>query len=165
LNWNFSTIGAVHTLLCLYVLWIGAIMLWRAKGNSLHRSSGRRYLFASTLSCVSALMIYPDGTFNIFHVIAVVTLMLLAIGFGSAHSKVPKRKWLRIHITTIVLSYYMMIGGLINEAFVRITSLRGHGGLAAGIHSAGLIAILMVMAYFYGRTAHAPISAAAEPVH
>ncbi|MEV4781098.1 DUF2141 domain-containing protein [Burkholderia sp. LMU1-1-1.1] len=150
---HLTFIGWLHTLACVYALYIGGLVLWRAKGGTTHRRDGRRYLCAMLVVNVTALGIYQIGHFNVFHVLALCTLASLAIAFASARWRKPGRHWLRIHLSAIVFSYYQLIGGLINEAFVRVPALQGERALVGLAQGAAMIMFLMILSYFWGRTA------------
>lgn len=153
--------GWLHTLACVYALLIGARLLWRAKGGTAHRRNGQRYLLSMVVVNLTALGIYQIGSFNVFHVLAIATLASVAIAFASARWRKPQRYWLRIHLSAIVFSYYQLIGGLVNEAFVRVPQLqdqRAMVGLAQGL---ALVVFLMMLSYFWGRTARTGAAAVA----
>lgn len=172
---NLTLIGWLHTLACTYSLLVGATLLWRAKGGAAHKEQGRRYIYAMAFANLSALAIYQIGSFNVFHVLALCTLASVAIAFASARWRAPRRHWLCIHLTAIVFSYYQLVGGLINELFVRVPPLQGHQGAIALTQAVALIAALMLLSYFWGMTARGGIAAqaglaaalviAAAPVH
>jgi len=145
--------GWLHTLACCYALISGGVLLWRAKGGGAHRRQGRRYLGAMVLANLTALGIYQIGSFNVFHVLALCTLASLAIAFASARWRKPGRYWLRIHLSAILFSYYQLIGGLVNEVFVRVPALQGQKAMVGLTQGVVMIVFLMVLSYFWGRTA------------
>lgn len=72
---------------------------------------------------VTALGIYRDGVFFFPHWLAVVTLAVIAVGYWAVSAR-SIRRWLSVHITCMVVSYYMLVGGAINEVFLRIDVLQ-----------------------------------------
>lgn len=149
---NFTLIGWLHTLACTYSLLAGARLLWGAKGGAAHRQAGRRYIYAMTFASLSALGIYQIGSFNIFHVLALCTLLSLALAWFSARRRLPRRHWLRVHLSAIVFSYYQLIGGLINELFSRVPGLIGKSNLLGLTQAVTLVVFLMMLSYFWGAT-------------
>lgn len=149
---HLSFIGWLHALACAVALIIGARVLWRAKGGASHRRDGQRYLCVMIVVNLTALGIYRIGSFNVFHILALCTLASLAIAFASARWRKPGRYWLRIHLSAIVFSYYQLIGGLINEAFVRVPALHGERALTGLTQGVAMMVSLMILAYFWGRT-------------
>lgn len=158
---HLTLTGWLHTLACSYALMIGGAMLWRAKGGSVHRRDGMRYLYAMLLANLTALGVYQLGGFNVFHILALCTLLSLALAFASAHWRKPRRYWLRIHLGAILFSYYQLIGGLINEAFVRIPALHGEKAMAGLTQGVAMMVFLMILSYFWGKTARSSAAALA----
>lgn len=155
MNLTMSALGWFHTLCCLYAMWSGGRLLLSPKGGAQHRTRGRRYIAASLLVNVSALGIYTLGSFRVFHWMAIVTLVSIAIAFASAYWKRPYGIWLRIHLTGIIFSYYMLWGGAVNEAFLRIAALKplAREGVAVGfVHTLFMAMLLMSIAYYWGKT-------------
>jgi uncharacterized protein (DUF2141 family)/uncharacterized membrane protein len=150
---HLTFIGWLHALACVVALTIGGLVLWRAKGGATHRRDGQRYLCAMVVVNLTALGIYRIGSFNVFHILALCTLASLAIAFASARWRKPQRHWLRIHLSAVVFSYYQLVGGLINEAFVRVPALQGERALAGLTQGVAMMVFLMILSYFWGRTA------------
>src|SRR5262249_14340342 len=55
---------------------------------------------------------------------AVAALIVIAAGFAAAHYKFPRTGWMHVHLTCMVASFYILIGGAVNEVFLRATFLR-----------------------------------------
>ena len=157
--YGIGFIGWIHTIACTFALICGAIVLWQFKGGAVHKRLGVNYVIASLVANVSALCIYRMGGFNIFHVLAIATLASLVIAFVAARWKTPTRFWLRIHLTAIIFSYYQLVGGLINETFVRLPGLKSQVTALNLCQGLGFVFFLMVIAYFWGKTSRQPIAA------
>jgi len=156
---DLTAIGWFHAVLGVYALVAGARVLVAMKGDSHHRKLGRRYALATVLVSLSGLGIYRQGTMSAFHLMALATLVGIALAVVAARRQGSSRMWLRTHLTAILFSYYMLLGGTVNQAFARIpllTSLsRNAMGIALGMTHSVLIALfLMVVAYFWGKTSH-----------
>ncbi|MYN11325.1 DUF2141 domain-containing protein [Pseudoduganella aquatica] len=158
---HLTLTGWLHTLACSYALIIGGAMLWRAKGGAVHRRDGMRYIYAMLLANLTALGVYQLGGFNVFHILALCTLLSLAVAFASARWRKPGRYWLRIHLSAMLFSYYQLVGGLINEAFVRIPALHGQKAMAGLAQGVAMMVFLMVLSYFWGKTARSSAAAIA----
>lgn len=120
---NISLIGWIHTLTCVFAMIAGGVALFAIKGSADHRKWGKWYVYAMLVTNVSALLIYPNGEFNIFHGMAVGTLLVLLLGWYAA----PRQRtvlWANTHLSCMIWSYYMLYGGLINEAFLRMPALQ-----------------------------------------
>jgi uncharacterized membrane protein len=123
MNLDLYPIGWLHTLASLIALGTGAIMLVRPKGTPVHRLRGRIYILAMIATCLTSFAIYRRGIFWFPHWTSVAALVLVAGGFVLAHYK-PSRGWMHFHLTCMIASYYVLIGGGVNEVFLRVDVLR-----------------------------------------
>src|ERR1700704_5411272 len=120
MNLDLSLLGWAHTLACLCALATGAIVLTGPKGSSQHRSFGRLYLISMLVTNLTALGIYRRGVFYFPHWFGVAALIAITIGFVCVRVRRPRAYWLNAHLTCMVASYYMLIGGGVNEVFLRV---------------------------------------------
>ena len=151
----------------------GAWNLLLPKGTPLHRRAGRLYVAAMLIANLGILAVYRfdiasfrpfrggPGIFGIFHWEAVTTLALLALAVYAA----PRQRravWAYIHPIAMLLTYYILVGGLINEMFVRVTVLRamvgsGRSFFASPIvgltQSAAMLLFIVMLVYFVVRVA------------
>jgi uncharacterized membrane protein len=128
MNLDLSLLGWLHTLACLVALALGTANLVRWKGTRVHRLIGHWYLGSILLVCVTSLGIYRLHRFFFPHWLAIATIILAASAYGFAHFQRPQRFWLRGHIISTVLTFYMLIGGGVNEVFLRVNVLRRLSG-------------------------------------
>lgn len=168
MNLSLSMLGWLHTLCCLYAMWIGARVAFSFKGGQQHRARGKRYVMASIVLNLTALGIYTVDGFRIFHAMALVTLASVLLAFAAARWKRPQGAWLRVHLTAIIFSYYMLWGGAVNEAFLRVHVLKAlpYANAAMGIaHTLLMVLLLVYVGYCWGKTARSPVaSGAGQPV-
>lgn len=122
MNLDLTPVGWVHTLASVIALAAGAVVLVRPKATPTHRLRGRIYLLAQIATCLTSFAIYGRGVFWFPHWIGVATLVLIACGFAFAHLKLP-RGWMHWHLSCMIASYYLLIGGGVNEVFLRIEVL------------------------------------------
>lgn len=125
MNLDMSALGWAHSVACVVALGLGLFNIVTPKGIRLHRGIGDAFALVMALVCLSALGVYRLHKFWFPHWDAVATLALIAVGWGAARFKRPRRGWIYIHLTTMVFSYYMLIAGGVNEAFLRVDALRG----------------------------------------
>ncbi len=78
---GLSPLGIFHTLLGIVALGSGAAALAKYKEISPRSKSGRVYLATTVLTAVTALFIFAHGTFGPPHVVALLTLLALSVGF------------------------------------------------------------------------------------
>lgn len=144
-----TLISAAHVLTASLSLIIGAIVIVLNKGSLLHKKLGVFYFYAMIINNVTSLFIYRLGIFFFPHWLAIITLGIIIPGFLITKFKTYKH-WLKIHIICFILSYYMLIGGAINEAFLRIEELKPIMGTPSFgiIHFSAQIIFVIIITYF-----------------
>lgn len=174
---NMSIIGWLHSLACTLALVVGASNILLAKGTPRHRRAGRIYFYAMLAANLSAFGVYHfdiahfrplsagANTFGIFHWEAVATLVLLGLGVYAAPRQ-SRALWAYTHPIAMMLTYYMLIGGLINELFSRVMALRGlamahaprgtvtvaSSPIVGMIHATTMLLFLAMILYFVIKT-------------
>ena len=167
---NISLIGWLHSLSCMLALVLGAWNIAMAKGTLRHRRVGLAYVITMLVANLSAFGLYHfdvarfapfsagAGVFGLFHWEAVATLAFLGLAVFAAPRQ-NRAVWAYSHPLAMLVTYYMLVGGLINELFVRVLPLRAfaqaHGGVGFGrspvigmIHTAALAWFLLSLIYF-----------------
>ena len=118
-----SLISFVHILSASLSLFFGGWVLFKTKGTPKHKKIGFYYFIAMLFNNITALMIY--NAFNEWffpHWLAVATLSLLIPGYFV--SKIKNSLFaMKVHIVAMITSYYFLIGGAVNEAFLHIPYL------------------------------------------
>ena len=151
---DLSLLGWVHTVACLCALAIGATVLVGPKGSARHRQIGRLYLVSMLATNLTALGIYQRGMFYFPHWFAVAALIAVTIGFVCIRTRRPHAYWRHAHLTCMVASYYMLIGGGVNEVFLRIRMLHAvvpdvlHSPVVGMTHFAVMAMFAILIAYF-----------------
>jgi len=152
-NLDLYPIGWVHFVASLIALAAGAVVLVRPKGTPVHRLRGRAYVVALVITSVTALFIYRSGVFFFAHWFGVASLIVVALGFAFAHFR-WSRGWMNLHLTCMIASYYMLVGGGVNEIFLRVHVLRrlvpvlSNSRLVDITHFAVLMLFAILIAYF-----------------
>jgi len=174
---NISLLGWLHALACLAALAAGSWNLALPKGTPLHRQVGRGYMLSMLVLNLSAFGIYKfdigsfvpfhagPHIFGLFHWFAVAALVFIAIGWYAARHQ-DRAFWAYTHPIAMLLSFYDLVGGGINEVFTRVLPLRAV--LIASARAAGpgrqppilgevqqlwMAAILVMIVYFIARVA------------
>ena len=152
-----DSVGWLHTFACVLALYLGAVLLLSVQGTPRHRRLGRYYFVSMLVVNLSALLIYRMNVFFFPHWLAIITLLVLAVGYWVIIQK-PFKRWLGIHIFCVITSYYMLIGGAINEAFLRldyvIAIAERTDGLAYNTaHTIGMCVYGLMLVYYcyFGR--------------
>ena len=100
------------------------LVLLRPKGTPVHKRRGPVYALTLLVTNVTALGIYRRGIFFFPHWLAIAALIVTTVGVLAAHFKVPRRAWLHVHLTCLLTSLYLLVGGGVNEVFLRVDILR-----------------------------------------
>ena len=80
-------IGWFHTIMGIIALISGAVALAKYKEIGFRTRYGQVYLATTFLTATTALAIYQHGTFGVAHVLAVMTLLALAVGAAAETTK------------------------------------------------------------------------------
>ena len=153
MNLDLYPIGWVHFAASLIALGAGAVVLVRPKGTPVHRLRGRVYALALVATCLTSFAIYRRGIFWFPHWFGVASLIAVTAGVALAHFKQP-RGWMHLHLTCMVASYYMLIGGGVNEVFLRVHALRRivpdvlNSPIVGTTHFAVMVFFIILIAYF-----------------
>jgi uncharacterized membrane protein len=124
MNLDLVPLGWIHSLACLVALAAGALIFVTPKGTRRHRQVGQWYLGSMLVLNLTALGIYQLGVFFFPHVLAIATLVLIALGWGAARLIRRHGVWKHVHLSSMIVSYYMLIGGGVNEVYLRIDAMR-----------------------------------------
>ena len=109
----------MHLVGSLAALAAGFLALLRPKGTPVDRRRGRVYALALLVTSVTALGIYRRGIFFFPHWLAIAALIVTTVGILAAHFKVPQKTRLHLHLTCLLTSLYILVGGSVNEVFLR----------------------------------------------
>jgi uncharacterized membrane protein len=175
---DITAIGWLHSAACVIAFFAGANNLIAEKGTARHRAIGLAYFWSMIVLNVSSLVIFRfdiagfrpfvagPHVFGLFHWFAVITLVAVLAGrYAAAHQ--GRAVWAYTHPVAMILSYYMLIGGAINEAFARIDtlhamalrSMHAANGHAVGapliglMQSAAMAAAFVLVLYFTAKVA------------
>jgi uncharacterized membrane protein len=124
MNLDLVPLGWFHSIACLIALAAGAYGFATRKGSPRHRLTGQIYMVSMIALNLSALGVYRLGVFFFPHMLAIVTLVVITIGWAAARTHWPRPVWKHIHLSAMIASYYLLIGGGVNEVFLRILAMR-----------------------------------------
>jgi uncharacterized membrane protein len=130
---DISLLGALHTFLCVLAMGSGTRQLLARKGTPAHAWSGNVYFLAMVAANLTILfvfhgqdLIFPPGQrpavgygFGFFHWLAVFALALVLLGRFAA-SRQRQAFFAYAHPVCMILSYWLLMGGAVNEIFVRV---------------------------------------------
>lgn len=124
MNLDLVPLGWIHSLSCLVALAAGGFVFVTRKGTRRHRQVGLAFVVSQIVLNATALGIYQVGQFFFPHVLAIITLVLIAIGWGAGRLIRHHGGWRFVHLSSMILSYYLLIGGGVNEVYLRIDALK-----------------------------------------
>ena len=180
---DISMIGWLHSAACMAALCAGPLVFALRKGTARHRLTGYWYAGAMVIANITALALFAPiaglPAFNMFHWMAIATLAMVGLGVWAArHQRTALGAY--GHPIMMVLSFYMLVGGAINEAFSRIDPLRAAAfagspwahnisqtRMAAAAQGTAMLVTLVMIIWFAikvarSRTRRAPVLAPAE---
>jgi uncharacterized membrane protein len=114
-----------HICLSVVSLIVGAFIFFQPKGTRAHKIAGKIYSFAMIGLNTSALAIYHlTGRFNLFHLTAILSLILVLVGWWQIIFRHRLRNWLYRHYVYMCWSFTGLVAAALNEGFVRLTLLK-----------------------------------------
>ncbi|MBX7198295.1 MAG: DUF2306 domain-containing protein [Rhodospirillaceae bacterium] len=124
---DISLLGWLHSAACMVALFAGPLVFALRKGTRFHRRAGYWYVGSMVIANLTALGLFAPiaglPAFNMFHWMAIVTLLFVGLGVWAARNQ-RARVGAYGHPVMMILSFYLLIGGAVNEAFSRIGGLR-----------------------------------------
>jgi uncharacterized membrane protein len=119
-----DALGIAHTACGALALLLGAVVFLRPKGTRAHVRVGWAYAACMVGVNATALFIYRlTGRFNLFHALAVASLLMLAAGLAQVVPRRRPRNWLWRHYQYMCWSFVGLLAATNNEAFVRVPPL------------------------------------------
>lgn len=127
-----TPIGWLHTAACTVALIAGAIQLTSAKRTPAHPLRGSVYFWSTVIAYGTTLFLFSVDVvvrrgekpligpyFGVFHWLAMFTLLLVVLGRVTANRQ-DKAFSAYAHPIFMIVSYWLLVGGAINEAFGRL---------------------------------------------
>ena len=84
---GLTLLGAVHTAFALVALVAGYALIIRHGRIEGQSTLGRTYVWCTVITCLTAFGIFRHGGFNVAHVLAIVTLVTLAIAVAAHRTR------------------------------------------------------------------------------
>ena len=157
MNLSMSVIGWFHTAACFIALGVGAWMMLGRKGTPRHRRLGDIYTAAILFASFSSLTIYTRHHFTAAHWFGVIAIVLSAGGFALGRWHGKGQAWKYGHIFCMVGSYYVLVGGGVNEVFLRVDALRptffSNRPMVGAVHSLVFLGFILLILAFMVATA------------
>jgi len=103
---GLTPLGTVHTAISLIALIAGFAALWRYREISTRTLSGQTFVGGTVLSCLTGLGIFQHGGFGNPHILAIVTLVVLAVALAAEHRNVFGRVSRYVATVSYSLSFF-----------------------------------------------------------
>ena len=118
---GLTTIGIIHTAISLVALVTGFWVLARDKEITLDNSLSRTYLVTTAVTAITGLFIFQHGGFGPPHVLSILTLIALAVGYAAGRTGVRGRRsrYLQAICFSTTLFLFHMIPGF-TETLTRL---------------------------------------------
>ena len=119
-------LSLIHVTLSVVCLFVGAIIFFRPKGSRWHRRAGKIYSISMIVLNAAVFGIFHlTGHVNLFHVMAILNLVFVAVGWAQIMFRQRLRNWVYRHYVYMCWSYVALVAAAINEGFVRLAPLKG----------------------------------------
>jgi uncharacterized membrane protein len=135
-----------HVAAALSALGAGAAVLLLPKGTHRHRMLGTVYALALVLVNVAALSLHRENTFGVFHALAVVSLLTIAVGLAYLLLGRSSPMVITTHAYCMTWSY----AGLVAAGFGQLTVALGDVG-PWSVPAAIAVVLLVSGAVIFGR--------------
>jgi len=117
---SLSMLGTIHTAISLAAVIAGFVAVLIEGGIGWKKRAGRNYIIATLLTCLTAFGIFQHGGFGKPHALAVVTLVVLAVGLVlDARSRNSRAALYGATIAYSTTLFLHMIPG-VTETFTRL---------------------------------------------
>ena len=121
---QLTLVGGIHAALALAGIAVGAVQLLRPKGGALHRARGYFFVYAMLAVDAAALLLYRfTGSFNMFHVGALVNLACIVAGIIPMLQTQRPANWKLRHYYFMSWSYVGLMSAGMTELVVRTVAL------------------------------------------
>ena len=116
---SLSTIGLIHTLIGLTALVAGVLALVKYREIRLDDRYGRTYLLLTLITAATSLAIFRHGAFGAPHVLAILALIALAVGYAAAsHAFGGASRYVQAACFTTTILFHLIPG--VTETSIRL---------------------------------------------
>jgi uncharacterized membrane protein len=120
-----QAVATGHVLAAFSALGAGAAVLLVPKGTHRHRVIGTVYVLALLPVNVAALSLHRESTFGVFHALAVVSLVTIAVGLSPLLFGKRSPMVLTTHAYCMTWSYAGLIAAGIGQLFATVLAISG----------------------------------------
>ena len=117
---GLTTLGLFHTAIGLVAVLSGIIAFVRDREISPHNGVGQIYIWATVVTCVTAFGIFQHGGFGKPHMLAVLTLLVLALAALAGRMKVMGRASKYVETIAYSATFLFHMIPALTETFTRL---------------------------------------------
>lgn len=117
---GLSQLGMFHTVISLVAVIAGLHAFWRWQAIDPRKTGGKVYLLMTAISCLTGLRIVAHGGFGKPHVLALITLVVLAVAVLAQATSVFGRFSRQVEVVGYSLSFYFHLIPGITETSTRL---------------------------------------------
>ena len=117
---GLTAFGALHTLISLVALAAGLMSLARYKDISLRTRTGKTYVIATVLTCVTGFFIFHHGGFGPPHMLGIITLVVLVIAWMAGRGRVFGRASRYVETVSYSATFFFHLIPGATETFTRL---------------------------------------------
>jgi uncharacterized membrane protein len=139
-----QALATYHVVAAVSALGAGAAVLLFPKGTHTHRVIGAVYVLALVLVNVAALSLHRENTFGVFHALAVVSLITIAVGLSPFLLGKRSPTIISIHAYCMTWSYAGLVAAGCGQLTVAVTQDAGAWVVPLAIASALSISGLVI---------------------
>jgi hypothetical protein len=85
--------------------------------------------------------------------LAIAAVIVTTAGVLAAHFQIPRKVWLHLHLTCLLTSIYILVGGGVNEIFLRVDVLHRLAptlnSRAVGLTHVAVITLFLALAGYF----------------
>lgn len=121
---TLSALGIIHTAISLAAVGAGALALVRDGRIDPGNHTGKVFFVTTVLSCLSGLFIFAHGGFGKAHLLAIITLVTLALAVVARWSRLFGRAAVAVETVLYSLSFFFHMVPGVTETLTRLPA--GH---------------------------------------
>jgi uncharacterized membrane protein len=154
-----TTLGYLHLVAASLSILLGAFQLIRTRRDQLHRRVGYTYVGAMAVNGITALTVYEfTGGFNIFHGLAIYSLLSIALAVQPMLANPRPLEWKRKHYMWVAWSYAGLMAAAVTEFLVRVVHAEGWLSAALGSPPVIILAAFLIPRFAPPRRGAAPLA-------
>jgi uncharacterized membrane protein len=140
---HLTAIGLIHAIAALICMVVGSVQLLRPKHGPVHRARGYAFVYGMVAVDGVAMLLYRfTGSFNAFHVGAIVNLVAIVCAMVPMLMSPRPAAWRQLHYRFMSWGFVGLMAAAATELVVRSTDLPHGAGWAVSAAVTGLVTLI-----------------------